>query len=71
MASRPSYDALSNWRRVCDALPERLRFPEPWPVQEDWLTVGRFNVHLDRWSAQAPRASVVIVHGVGGPRRRP
>jgi alpha-beta hydrolase superfamily lysophospholipase len=57
---------LPNWRRVCNALPERLRIPEPWPVQEDWLTVGRFNVHLDRWSVESPRASVVIVHGVGG-----
>jgi alpha-beta hydrolase superfamily lysophospholipase len=65
-SSRPSYDALSSWRRVCAALPERLRIPEPWPVQEDWLTVGHFDVHLDRWSAQAPRASVIIVHGVGG-----
>jgi len=52
-SSRPSYDALSNWRRVYDALPERLRIPEPWPVREDWLTVGRFDVHLDRWSAEA------------------
>jgi alpha-beta hydrolase superfamily lysophospholipase len=65
-AWRPSYDALSNWRRVCDALPERLRIPEPWPVREDWLTVGHFNVHLDRWSAEAPSATVIIVHGVGG-----
>jgi alpha-beta hydrolase superfamily lysophospholipase len=65
-SSRPSYDALSNWRTVCNALPERLRVPEPWPVQEDWLRVGQFNVHLDRWSAESPRASVIIVHGVGG-----
>jgi alpha-beta hydrolase superfamily lysophospholipase len=65
-SSRASYDALPNWRRVYDALPERLRIPEPWPVQEDWLTIGHFNIHVDRWSAEAPRASVIIVHGVGG-----
>jgi pimeloyl-ACP methyl ester carboxylesterase len=65
-SSRPSYDALSQWRLVCDALPERLRIPQPWPVREDWLTVGQFNIHLDRWSAEAPGASVIIVHGVGG-----
>src|SRR5215471_4973995 len=65
-SSRPSYAVLPNWRRVCNALPERLRVPEPWPVQEEWLTVGPFNDHLDRWSAEAPKASVIIVHGVGG-----
>jgi alpha-beta hydrolase superfamily lysophospholipase len=66
LSPRPSYDALSNWRQISHALPERLRIPEPWPVQEDWLRVGPFEIHLDRWSALAPRASVIIVHGVGG-----
>src|SRR6516164_3760858 len=65
-SSRPSYDALSQWRRACDALPERLRVPEPWPAREDWLTVGHLNIHLDRWSVEAPGATVIIVHGVGG-----
>src|SRR5215471_4667278 len=66
MSPRPSYDASSGWRRVSEALPGRLRIPEPLPVREAWLTVGPFDVHLDRWSDESPRASVIIVHGVGG-----
>ena len=66
MSARPSYDTLSGWRRVGAALPERLHIPERLPVREQWLTVGPFDVHLDRWSTEAPRASVIIVHGVGG-----
>jgi len=66
MPARPSYSSQPQWRRVHDALPQRLRIPEPWPVREEWREVGPFDVHVDRWPAEAPRASVVIVHGGGG-----
>src|SRR5882724_31074 len=66
ISSRPSYSSLPHWRRVCDALPQRLRIPEPWAVREEWQQVEQFDVHIDRWPAEAPRASVVLVHGGGG-----
>ncbi|MBV8568113.1 MAG: alpha/beta hydrolase [Methylobacteriaceae bacterium] len=66
LPSRLSYASVPHWRRIHDALPQRLRIPEPWPVHEEWRQVGQFDVHIDRWPAKNPRASVIVVHGAGG-----
>lgn len=55
---------LARWQTV---LPERLREDPALPVREDWLTVGRLEVHLDRLEPAAFRDTlVVLVHGGGG-----
>jgi alpha-beta hydrolase superfamily lysophospholipase len=67
MSAPSSYETLPHWRAIYRALPQYLQnIAEPWPVKEEWLRIGRFDIHLDRWPGEQPRARMVLVHGGGG-----
>lgn len=61
-----SYESLPHWRRINAALPARVRLAEPLAVKEAWSSIGRFDVHLDRWETPDSHGTIVLVHGAGG-----
>jgi alpha-beta hydrolase superfamily lysophospholipase len=61
-----SYAAEAGWRRIQSLLPEQRRLAPATEPTEEWLTIGRFSVHLDcRRRDEAP-ATLVLIHGGGG-----
>jgi hypothetical protein len=47
-------------------LPVAIRLDLASAPTEEWLTVGRFSVHLDRMRRPEAAAILVLVHGGGG-----
>ena len=69
-ASHPTYGEETGWRRINAMLPEAIRIDPATPPTEEWLNVGRFTVHLDCMRRPEAPATLVLVHGAGGNRRR-
>jgi alpha-beta hydrolase superfamily lysophospholipase len=65
-APQPSYVTESGWRRIDALLPSALRLDPANEPTEDWLTVGRFSVHLHRMRRPEAPATLVLWHGAGG-----
>jgi alpha-beta hydrolase superfamily lysophospholipase len=65
-ASHPMYANEAGWRRIDALLPEAMRFDPANAPTEEWLTVGRFSVHLDCMRRPEAAATLVLVHGGGG-----
>src|SRR5262245_24329705 len=64
--SHPSYVNETGWRRIDALLPEAVRLDPSHTPTEEWLTVGRFSVHLDCMRRPEAPATLVLVHGAGG-----
>src|SRR5262245_61120900 len=64
--SHPSYVNETGWRRIDALLPEAIRLDPPNEPTEEWLSVGRFSVHLDCMRRPDAPATLVLVHGAGG-----
>lgn len=64
--SHPRYAHEAGWRRIDALLPEAIRFDPANAPTEEWLTVGRFSVHLDCMRRPEAAATLVLVHGAGG-----
>jgi alpha-beta hydrolase superfamily lysophospholipase len=62
----PGYAGDAGWRRIQRRLPQSLRLAPSAEPSEEWLKVGKFDIHLDRWRRPASPATLVLVHGVGG-----
>jgi alpha-beta hydrolase superfamily lysophospholipase len=63
----PTYQHThESWRRAHDLLAESLRMRPDQTPREEWLRVGRFEVHLDRHGRDDAPATLVLVHGGGG-----
>jgi alpha-beta hydrolase superfamily lysophospholipase len=65
-ASHPMYANEAGWRRIDALLPVAMRFDPANVPTEEWLTVGRFSVHLDCMRRPEAAATLVLVHGGGG-----
>jgi alpha-beta hydrolase superfamily lysophospholipase len=65
-ASRPKYADEAGWRRIDALLPLARRLDPANVPTEEWLTVGRFSVHLDCRRRPQAAATLVLVHGAGG-----
>jgi alpha-beta hydrolase superfamily lysophospholipase len=65
-ASHPTYTNEAGWRRIDALLPAAMRFDPANAPTEEWLTVGRFSVHLDCMRRPEAAATLVLVHGGGG-----
>ena len=54
------------WEKVQTYLPPENRLsPENLP-DEEFIQIGKLNIHIDHYRVNAPKATVVIFHGVGG-----
>ena len=62
--SRRSYAATTSWRERQELLPASMRTTTP--PREEWLGVGRFDVHLDVHGRDDAPATLVVLHGGGG-----
>lgn len=62
--SRRSYAATTSWRERQELLPKPMRTVTP--PREEWLGVGRFDVHLDVHGRDDAPATLVVLHGGGG-----
>lgn len=63
----PSYATThQRWNQLQMLLPEPLRLRPDRIPREEWLQVGRFNVHIDRHGPDDAPATLVLVHGGGG-----
>lgn len=65
-ASRSAYATEAGWRRIDAQLPAAVRLDPANMPTEEWLTVGRFSVHLDCMRRPGAAATLVLVHGAGG-----
>jgi alpha-beta hydrolase superfamily lysophospholipase len=66
MTDRSYGGAATTWRAYQPHLPPEVRLAEDDLPAESWWAWDGLDVHLDRWSADAPRATVVVLHGAGG-----
>lgn len=64
--SDPTYANEAGWRRIDALLPGAIRLDPSRAPTEEWLTVGRFSVHLDCMRRPEAPATLVLVHGAGG-----
>src|SRR5690348_4757462 len=64
--SQPKYAHETGWRAIDALLPEAIRLDPSHTPTEEWLTVGRFSVHLDCMRQPQAPATLVLVHGAGG-----
>ena len=60
-----SYADDPTWPKVQAFLPPGNRIDDIVPFEE-WMQLGRCQVHVDRYRQEHPRATVVMLHGVGG-----
>lgn len=65
-ASHRMYADEAGWRRIDALLPAAVRLDHADMPTEEWLTVGRFSVHLDCMRRPDAAATLVLVHGAGG-----
>jgi alpha-beta hydrolase superfamily lysophospholipase len=65
-ASHRMYADEAGWRRIDALLPVPMRLDPANMPTEEWLTVGRFSVHLDCMRRPEAAATLVLVHGAGG-----
>src|SRR5947209_10774178 len=61
-----TYANEPGWRRIDALLPPGIRLDPASAPTEEWLTVGRFSVHLDCMRRPEAAATLVLVHGAGG-----
>lgn len=63
MTSR-TYDSTTDWKTRQALLPEPMRLTTL--PREEWVTIGRFDVHLDVHGNDNAPATLVLLHGGGG-----
>jgi alpha-beta hydrolase superfamily lysophospholipase len=66
LTSNPMYVNEPGWRRIDALLPPGIRLDPANLPTEEWLTVGRFSVHLDCMRRPEAAATLILVHGAGG-----
>lgn len=64
MTARKSYEDTTAWLERQELLPEVMRVVKR--PREEWLRVGRFDVHLDVHGSDDASATLVVFHGGGG-----
>jgi alpha-beta hydrolase superfamily lysophospholipase len=61
----PTYQTQQAWRAIQSFLPTRLHLtPTSQPTEEFWSNRGH-QLHVDRWSVPAPKARLILHHGIG------
>lgn len=56
----------NKWREIQAYLPEHNQVDTSNAPIEEWLEHDRFNIHIDHYVNDRPKATVMILHGVGG-----
>ena len=51
--------------RIEHTLPAHVRTGPETP-EEEWLALGGYGLHVDRWRCPEARATLVLLHGGGG-----
>ncbi len=54
------------WRQVQAFLPETNRLTEETLPEEYYLPIGGVKLHIDHYKTESPKATVIMLHGVGG-----
>lgn len=59
------YNQEVNYKRLIDLLPEKYQF-NPLEIEEYFIKVGSFDIHVDHHRTATPKGIVFCFHGVGG-----
>lgn len=63
--ARPSYAALSNWKKYQLFFPESMRSTAESTPSEEWWSWRGLSVHLDRLAVPSSPIKVIVLHGAG------
>lgn len=60
------YESDTIWRQIQEYLPVKNRIDDNNAPKEDWLEIGKNQIHIDHYICNDANGIVVIYHGVGG-----
>lgn len=61
-----SYENDNVWKLVQEYLPKEYRINVNTKPEEYFIPINKYQIHIDHYKVQNPKATVIIFHGVGG-----